>query len=88
MNARRIDRLAGGIQAEHVEAAAGQSLRRQPGATADIQQPKTRRGRKFPPNPLDDPGDPGWVHPVQRAHWPAGIPPDRGQSVEPRDLLG
>ncbi len=86
---RRIDRLAGRVHAEHVEAATRQRLRRQPGAAADVQQSQTRRSRKSPQrNPLDDPADPGRVHPVQRPHRPVGVPPARRQRVEPGDLVG
>ncbi len=88
MRACHLDRLARRVQPEHVEAATRQSLRRQPGAAADIQQSQTRRGRESPRDPLDDPADPRRVHPVQRPHRPVQVPPVSRQSVEPGDLVG
>lgn len=88
MRASRIDRLAGCVQPEHIEAATGQSFRPQARPAADIQHAKARRGRIFPRDPLGDPADPRRVHPVQRAHRPVGIPPFSRQSVEPSHLVG
>ena len=38
VGARRLDRLAGGVQAQHVEAATRQRLGRQSGAAAHVKQ--------------------------------------------------
>ncbi len=71
-----LDRLAGGIDAEHVVAVPGQRLGRQPGAAADIEDAGRTAQQGF------DPADSGWVHSVQRLHGAVRVPPARRQLVE------
>ncbi len=52
MGTRRLDRPAGGIQAQHVKAQASKGLGRHPGAAPDIKQPWSGGSSEILPLPL------------------------------------
>ncbi len=80
------DDFGTGIQAQHIAAGPGETLREQPGAAADIQDSDRFRA-EFAGDTVENPAGPGRIHQVQRLHRAIGIPPTRGQRIETRDFV-